>query len=207
MLMFFPPFFMDFFGEKLPIFFPGADLSHELQPLFGVPKMRCLHFLELIAGGWMWWNTKALSLLWTLKCCQFHRRSLWFWWKKVIGFFWVAWDDFNDFRLKLYFKSWDKQDFLNPKYRILTEKTITNKHMSTSFFIIMKHSFRSKFSVPPKKKSVCFFGEKKQRPRAPESLQHIQWLLQGIKVPGPTKKGLFLKSTGRRGGYVSCKGR
>ena len=58
----------------------------------------------------------------------------------------------------------------------------------------MKQSFRSKISVPPKKKSVCFFGEKKQRPRAPESLQHIQWLLQGIKVPGPTKKGCSSKA-------------
>lgn len=42
--------------------------------------------------------------------------------KESYWIFWVTWDDFNDFRLKLYFKSWGKQDFLNPKYRILIEK-------------------------------------------------------------------------------------
>ena len=76
--------------------------------------------------------------------------------KESYWIFWVTWDDFNDFRLKLYFKSRGKQDFLNPKYIILMEKTITNKYIPPSFFITMKHSFRSKISVPPKKIRVFF---------------------------------------------------
>lgn len=84
----FPTIFQGFFwGKTSDFFFSRSGSFPRITAAVWGTQMRCLHFLELIAGGWMWWNTKALSLLWTLKCCQFHRRILWFWWKKAIGFF------------------------------------------------------------------------------------------------------------------------
>lgn len=49
----FPTIFHGFlWGKTSVFFFPGADLSHELQPLFGVPKWdACIFWSSLLVDG------------------------------------------------------------------------------------------------------------------------------------------------------------